>query len=98
MSICKVLMIVLVFSLAACADGRTDESPEATVDQEIGLPPSCPVGQSVVFFTEPFGFCGDCTVSRTVGQPEHQFAACSGDINGTKRPIQNLCATPCELL
>jgi uncharacterized membrane protein len=95
MSIYKVLTAVLVLSLAACADGPVDESHEVTIDQEIGVTPNCPAGQTVVFFTEPFGTCGGCTVSRTPGQPEQQFAACSGNINGTKKFIQTLCATPC---
>lgn len=97
MSICRVLVAVLLCSLAACADGPADELHEATGYQEVQPLPNCPVGVPYVFWTEPFGSCGDCRVSQEAGQPEHKFAACSGDIDHTTRMIQNLCTTPCEL-
>jgi hypothetical protein len=98
MPIWRVLVSVLVLGVTACAEAPVEELRETAIDQDIGLTPNCPPGQSVIFWTEPFGFCGQCTVRSTPGQPERQYAACSGDIHGTKRLIQNLCTTPCELL
>jgi len=107
MSMWRVLLSVVALGVVACgeaptASDRSDEPnrsvDEATVDQEIGLPPSCPSGQSVITWSEPFGSCGGCKLNGVVGQPSHQYAACSGNIPGTKKLIQNLCTTPCELL
>jgi hypothetical protein len=104
MSIRNIGFVALMLSVMACAEAPTadptdpNEPAETTVDQEIGITPSCPVGQTVVVWVEPFGACGGCTVRGVAGQPGHQFAACSGNISGTKRPIQNVCTTPCELL
>lgn len=104
MSMWRVLLSVVVLGAAACAEppstesSPADEPQESAVDQEIGLPPSCPSGQSVITWSEPFGSCGGCKLNGVVGQPSHQYAACSGNIPGTKKLIQNLCTTPCELL
>lgn len=96
MSLRILVVAVVMLGASACLEAPQD-SREATVDQAIGLPPSCPAGESVVFFTEVTGTCGGCRSGRTPGTPETQFAACSGDIDGTKRLIQGLCVTPCDL-
>jgi hypothetical protein len=97
MSIWRVLVPVMMLGVAACAEPPVDEPRETAVDQEIGLPPSCPTGQTVIFWEEPFGSCGGCTLNHMPAQQEHQFAGCSGNLQGTKRPIQNLCDSPCPL-
>jgi hypothetical protein len=93
MSLRTLVAAVVMLGAPACLEAPR----ETAVEQANGLPPSCPAGQSVLFFTVPSGVCGDCRVGHTPGAPEAQYAACSGDIDGTKRLIQILCSTPCEL-
>jgi|SRR5215510_13508299 len=97
MSFRSLLVAVLMFGASACMEAPAQESHESTVDQAIGVPPSCPAGQSLVFWTEVSGVCGGCTINHKPGVPETEFAACSGNIQGTKTLIQNLCSNPCLL-
>lgn len=101
MSMWRVVLfpVLLVAGVACTTDGPTpaNEPQQSSMDQEIGLPPSCPSGQSVIYWDEEYGTCNGCRRNGVAGQPSHQYAACSGNIPGTKRLIQNLCTTPCEL-
>ena len=97
MSFRSVLVAVLMFGASACIEASAQESHPSTIDQAIGVPPSCPEGQSLVSWTEASGVCGGCTINHKPGLPETEFAACSGNIQGTKTLIQNLCSSPCLL-
>src|ERR1041384_678910 len=97
MSLRTLVAAVVMLAAPACLEATSQDSRETSVVQANGLPPSCPADQSVVFITEPSGVCGGCRTGRTPGLPEAQYAACSGDLDGTKRLIQILCSTPCDL-
>lgn len=90
-------------SLAACggselADESTPADGLSSVEQAVEPVPACPVGQTVVYWDEAYGYCGGCTVLRQPGQPMRKYAACSGNITGTKAMIGTYCASGCELL
>ncbi|HZI06042.1 MAG TPA: hypothetical protein VEZ71_18575 [Archangium sp.] len=89
--------------LAACggselADESLPSEELSRVEQRVEPVPMCPSGETTLYWEEPSGVCGGCTVSRQPGQPTRKYAACSGNVSGTKAIIGNSCKTPCELL
>lgn len=90
-------------SLAACGGSELAEESSSVdtltrVEQAVEPVPACPVGQTVVYWDEAYGACGGCTVSRQPGQPMRKYAACSGNISGTKAMIGTYCSAGCAPL
>ncbi|WNG62183.1 hypothetical protein F0U59_51390 [Archangium gephyra] len=92
----------LSLTLAAC--GGTESADEvlpsedlSSVEQHVEPVPHCLPGEQTIYWEE-YGTCGECTVLRKAGMRVRQYAACSGNIAGTKSLIGNPCRTPCELL
>lgn len=93
----------LSLTLAACGGSElADESLQteefSRIEQRVEPVPACPIGEETLYWTEVSGICGGCTVSRKPGTPVRKYAACSGNISGTKALIGNTCQTGCELL
>jgi hypothetical protein len=66
------------------------------LDQQTGLPPSCPAGDTLIFSTEITELCGACLSNHVPGQREVEYATCSSTPQ-RKKPIQSLCVAPCDL-
>jgi hypothetical protein len=100
MSISRTLLSVLLLGAVACTDTPdpiANDPQVATIDQEIGAAPACPPGDSLVYWTEPLSGCGLCRLSNTPSLRAQEYAACSGNIQGTKKFIQTVCVSPCLL-
>jgi hypothetical protein len=92
----------LSLTLAACGGTESaDESmqqPEdlSSVGQHVEPVPLCPPGEETIYWTE-YGTCGGCTYLRKPGTPVRKYAACSGNVSGTKAVIGNSCQSGCVL-
>jgi len=92
----------IVYAATLClgivtAAGCADQPDVAVSDQAIGSQPACPVGQTVINWYEVYGVCGSCTTPA--GQLALQYAACSGNVEGTTKLINNrACAPGCSPL
>ncbi|AKI98529.1 hypothetical protein ATI61_12273 [Archangium gephyra] len=91
----------LSLTLAACGGTEsTDESvpPEdlSSVEQRVEPVPLCPPGEQTLYWTE-YGACGGCLYLRQPGTPVRKYAACSGNVSGTKSLIGNSCQSGCVL-
>lgn len=92
----------LSLTLAACGGselaGESVQSEElSSVEQRVEPVPACPYGEQTIYWEE-YGTCGGCTVLRKPGTPVRKYAACSGNVSGTKAIIGNTCQSGCELL
>ncbi len=92
----------LSLTLAACggselADESIQTENHSSVEQRVEPVPGCPYGEQTIYWTE-YGTCGGCTVSRNPGMPVRQYAACSGNVSGTKALIGYSCQSSCEPL
>lgn len=93
MSHCKLFALATVLMLGACMDGAPDEADptESTIDQAVEDIPNCLPGETLVYWTENLG-CNTCT--QTLNRPgarEYKYAACSGNIHGTRAIIASSC-------
>ena len=95
MSFRRLSVAILMLAATACVQPPADPPAESTADQTIGVSPNCSPGGTLIMWEEETGVCGQCTSAGDPGTPERQFAACTDDIQRTKRLIRTLCATPC---
>jgi hypothetical protein len=94
MSIWRVVVSAVFLAAAACAEpiAAPDESD---VEQDTGVPPACPAGDSTITWTEQTGVCGQCLLRGKVGTPFATYGACASNIPGTKKLLSTSCQTPC---
>jgi hypothetical protein len=95
MSIRSVVVSAIILAAAACAETPVTAPDESTVDQATRPPPVCLPGDTVVTWTEPSGVCGRCNAGGIPGQPTAHYAACSNEIDSTRRVVDTSCEAPC---
>ncbi|MCP3064528.1 hypothetical protein LXT21_37715 [Myxococcus sp. K38C18041901] len=97
-----VTMLSACFSLSLLACGGQEPASTAppaesteSVEQGVGFPPSCPAGDSVIYWLEDVTFCkAKCGTTNKPGQQATQYAACQSNIAGTKKLINTNHCTP----